>query len=501
MNAPVPAATDAATLAATAASRATAATGQSDPAGARLAGLFALQKAAFAAEPSPALAVRRDRVARVLDLVTRHQDALVAAVDRDFGHRSAHETRLAELHIVASEARLALRMLPRWMRSRRVRTPLELLPGHGEIRRQPCGVIGIVSPWNYPVQLALAPAIGALAAGNRVLVKPSEITPATSALLAELIAARFREDEFAVVQGDADTGRRFVAQRWDHLFFTGSTAVGRHVAQTAAANLVPVTLELGGKSPALVAADADLALIAPRLVAGKLLNAGQTCIAPDYALVPAPLRDAFVAAVRAGVARLYPTIAANPDYTSIVSDRHYARLNALIDDARAKGATIISLLPAGESPDPGARRLPPTLIVDARDDMAVMQEEIFGPLLPIETYATIDEAIARINARPRPLAFYFFGNDVPTREHVLGATHAGGVTINDTLWHFAHEGLPFGGIGDSGIGAYHGELSFIAFSHEKAVFHQSRLAAGKLLWPPYGATFDRVLALLRRLDG
>ena len=249
MNAPVPSAAEVAILAATAASRATTATGQADPAGARLAGLFALQKTAFAAEPSPALAVRRDRVARVLDLVTRHQDALVAAIDRDFGHRSAHETRLAELHIVASEARLALRMLPRWMRPKRVRTPLELLPGHGEIRRQPCGVIGIVSPWNYPVQLALAPAIGALAAGNRVLVKPSEITPATSALLAELIAAAFREDEFAVVQGDADTGRRFVAQRWDHLFFTGSTAVGRHVAQTAAANLVPVTLELGGKSP------------------------------------------------------------------------------------------------------------------------------------------------------------------------------------------------------------------------------------------------------------
>ena len=499
MNAPVPAP---AVVAATAVASPTIAAGPSSvAAGAETERLFAVQKAAFAAEPSPALSVRLDRVARVLDLVTRHQDALVAAIDRDFGHRSAHETRLAELHIVASEARLALRMLPRWMRPKRVRTPLELLPGRGEIRRQPCGVIGIVSPWNYPVQLALAPAIGALAAGNRVLVKPSEITPATSALLAQLIAARFREDEFAVVQGDADTGRRFVAQRWDHLFFTGSTAVGRFVAQTAAANLVPVTLELGGKSPALVAADADLALIAPRLVAGKLLNAGQTCIAPDYALVPAALRDAFVAAVRDSVARLYPTIAANPDYTSIVSDRHYARLVALVDDARAKGATILPLLPAGESADSAARRLPPTLIVDARDDMAVMQEEIFGPLLPVETYATLDEAIARINARPRPLAFYLFGNDARVREHVLGATHAGGVTINDTLWHFAHEGLPFGGTGESGIGAYHGELSFIAFSHEKAVFHQSRFAAGKLLWPPYGATFDRVLALLKRLDG
>ena len=499
MNASLPAA--AVAPAATAAAPTAPPTGSGAPGGAELERLFALQKAAFAAEPSPALAVRRDRVARILELVTRHEDALVAAIDRDFGHRSAHETRLAELHIVASEARLAMRKLPRWMRPRRVPTPLELLPGHGEIRRQPCGVIGILSPWNYPVQLALAPAIGALAAGNRVLVKPSEITPATSALLAELVAARFREDEFAVIQGDADTGRHFVAQRWDHLFFTGSTAVGRHVAQTAAANLVPVTLELGGKSPALVVADADLALIVPRLVAGKLLNAGQTCIAPDYALVPAALRDAFVAAVRESVARLYPTIAANPDYTSIVSDRHYERLDRLIEDARAKGATVLSLLPSGESPDAAARRLPPTLIVGARDDMAVMQEEIFGPLLPIETYATLDEAIAKVNARPRPLAFYLFGGDARTREQVLGATHAGGVTINDTLWHFAHEGLPFGGIGDSGIGAYHGERSFVAFSHEKAVFHQSRFAAGKLLWPPYGATFERVLALLKRLDG
>jgi len=461
--------------------------------------LFAAQRDAFARERYPAYAVRRERLVRVLRIVTAHEAELCAAVAQDFSHRSTHETRLAELYIVAAATRHALRHLSRWMRPRRVATPLQLLPGASRILRQPRGVIGVISPWNYPVQLALAPVVGALAAGNRVLLKPSELTPATSALLTRLVARYFRDDEFAVVTGDATLGEAFARTPFDHLFFTGSTAVGRRVALAAADHLTPVTLELGGKSPALIDADADFALVGPRLAVGKLLNAGQTCIAPDYAMVPAGRVDAFVTAMQDAVAKLYPTFADNPDYTAIIDARHHARLTALVDDARAQGARIVPLGPPNEFPEPGTRKLEPVLVVGATPAMQVMQEEIFGPLLPVETYGTLDDAIARLNARPHPLAFYYFGATPAHRDRVLRETLAGGVTVNDTLWHFAHEELPFGGVGASGIGAYHGERSFLAFTHEKAVFVQPRTAAAKLLYPPYGRTFDKVLALLKRL--
>jgi coniferyl-aldehyde dehydrogenase len=464
-----------------------------------LARLFARQRAAFAAERYPDLATRQDRLARLQSLVRDNEARFVDAVSRDFGHRSAHETRLAELYIVRAEVAQARKQLARWMRPQRVHTPLHLLPARARIERQPVGVAGIISPWNYPVQLALAPALGALAAGNRVLLKPSELAPATSALLHELVAARFAEDEFAVILGDAGVGRAFTQLPFDHLFFTGSTAVGRHVARAAADNLTPVTLELGGKSPALFAPDADLALAAPRLMSGKLLNAGQTCIAPDYALVPRGRVDDFVAAVTQATQRLYPTIAANDDYTGIVNERHYQRLTGLVDDARAKGAHVVILGDAGAVP--GVRKLAPTLLIGVDDSMAVMQEEIFGPLLPIEAYDTIDEAVGRINARPHPLAFYYFGKAGARCGRVLEQTIAGGVTVNDTLWHFAHEGLPFGGVGASGIGAYHGEASFLTFTHCKPVFTQPRFAATGMLSPPYGQAYERLLALLRRLNG
>ena len=470
-------------------------------AGTHLDRLYALQRDAFARERFPSLAARRSRVERVLRMVVEHQQALCAAVAQDFGHRSYHETRLAELFFVAAEARTALNHLARWMKPRRVSTPLHLLPASSHIRRQPLGVIGIISPWNYPVQLALAPAIGALAAGNRVLLKPSELTPATSALLENLISRLFAEDEFAVVLGDAAVGHAFAGKRWDHLFFTGSTTVGRFVALAAADNLVPVTLELGGKSPAIFDADADFSLAAPRLINGKLLNAGQTCIAPCYAMVPATRVDEFVAAVTGAVATMYPTLAANPDYTAIVNARHYQRLTGLIDDARAKGARIVPLNPAAENLPAAARKIAPTLILDVTDDMKVMQEEIFGPLLPVETCVDLDDAIRRVNARPHPLALYWFGTDAARRERVLKETMSGGVTVNDTLLHFANEALPFGGVGPSGQGAYHGERSFILFSNEKPVFSQSRLAGSQLLYPPYGAMFDRVLGVLNRLKG
>ena len=463
--------------------------------------LLLIQRSAFEAERYPSVATRRDRLERLRRIVTQHESRFVAAIERDFGHRSAHETRLAELYIVGAEARHAIRRLSRWMKPRRVATPWHLLPASARIMHQPVGVVGIISPWNYPVQLALAPAVAAIAAGNRVMLKPSELTPATSSLLAELVSASFREDEFSVVEGDADIGQAFSALAFDHLFFTGSTAVGRKVAQAAAANLTPVTLELGGKSPAVFDATADFASSVPRLMVGKLLNAGQTCIAPDYALVPAARLDEFIAAATATVQDLYPQVSTNPDYTSIVNARHFARLTGLLDDARSKGARIMPLGEAGARTDATPRRLVPTLVAGVTDDMAIMREEIFGPLLPIETYSTPDDAIARINARPHPLALYWFGADRRNRERMLRQTLAGGVTVNDTLWHFAHEGLPFGGVGASGSGQYHGEHGFVTFSKAKPVYAQSRFAPTRLLYPPYGRVFERVLALLKRRNG
>jgi len=463
--------------------------------------LLLIQRSAFEAERYPSVATRRDRLERLRRLVTQHESRFVAAIERDFGHRSAHETRLAELYIVGAEARHAIRRLSRWMKPRRVATPWHLLPASARIMHQPVGVVGIISPWNYPVQLALAPAVAAIAAGNRVMLKPSELTPETSSLLAELVSASFGEDEFAVVEGDADIGQAFSALAFDHLFFTGSTAVGRKVAQAAAANLTPVTLELGGKSPAVFDATADFASSVPRLMVGKLLNAGQTCIAPDYALVPAARLDEFIAAATATVHDLYPQVSTNPDYTSIVNARHFARLTGLLDDARSKGARIMPLAEAGARTDTTPRRLVPTLVAGVTDDMAIMREEIFGPLLPIETYSTPDDAIAKINARPHPLALYWFGADRGHRERMLRQTLAGGVTVNDTLWHFAHEGLPFGGVGASGSGQYHGEHGFVTFSKAKPVYAQSRFAPTRLLYPPYGRVFERVLALLKRRNG
>jgi coniferyl-aldehyde dehydrogenase len=461
--------------------------------------LFAAQRAAYAAEPYPPFAARRDRLDRLAAIVEENEAGIVDAIRADFGARASQETRLAELFMIRVGVRHARRHLAEWMRARRASTPLYLWPGRSRIVRQPVGVAGVISPWNYAVQLALLPAAAALAAGNRVLLKPSELTPHTSELMALVVAKRFAADEFAVVTGGSDVGEVFARLPFDHLFFTGSTAVGRKIALAAAENLTPVTLELGGKSPALLHAAADLDLIAPRLATGKLLNAGQTCIAPDYVLAPAERVDALAEALSKAVAALYPTLGANPDYTSVINDRHYARLASLVADAEAKGARVLRLNPGNEVLPDRARKLAPTLIVGARDDMAVMREEIFGPVLPIESYASLDEAIARINARPRPLALYAFGGDSALRARLLERTHAGGVTLDDTLWHFCNEDLPFGGIGASGIGSYHGERGFLTFTHEKAVFEQTRYNLSWLLRPPYGARFEAVLKILQRI--
>jgi coniferyl-aldehyde dehydrogenase len=458
---------------------------------------FARLQAGFDAERDPSHAVRTDRLRRLEAMVTRMAPAMVEAISDDFGHRPSQVTRMADILPVQMAARHARKHLASWMKTRRMPTSLIYRPGYNRLMRQPLGVVGIVSPWNYPGMLALAPMIAALAAGNRVMVKPSEIGPRFSELLRDQVAQSFSADEMVVVTGDAELARAFVALPFDHLLFTGSTAVGRQVALAAAANLTPVTLELGGKSPAIFSASSDFDRNVLRMAVGKLLNAGQTCIAPDYAAVPRARLDDFVAAMRRAHARLHPTVADNPDVTSIATPRHHQRLLALLDDARAQGGRVLSM--HAEEPSDTTRKLPLHLVLDVRDSMRVMQEEIFGPILPVLAYDHIDEVIAHVNRHDRPLALYWFGTDTAEREKVLRQTLAGGVTVNDTLWHIGQEALPFGGVGASGMGAYHGEWGFNTFSKQTGVYHQSPWSGISMLYPPYGPMFEKVSALLKRL--
>lgn len=459
--------------------------------------LFDAQHHASRAQIDVPRAVRLDRLARLQALIDEHGAALAAAVQADFGLRGPLLTELADFFVLRAELAQLRRRLRRWMKPQRVSTPLYLRPARAHIQRQPLGVVGIIGPWNYPIQLTLGPAAAAMAAGNRVMIKPSELTPHTSALLAELLHARFAADECVVVQGGPDVAHAFASLPFDHLFFTGSTAVGRKVAAAAAPNLTPVTLELGGKSPCIVDASADLEAVALQIAHGKLLNGGQTCIAPDYVLLPRGREADFEQAMRVAVQRLFPTLAGNPDYAAILTNRHLQRLHSLVDEARANGARVVALTPA--PPADGPRQMAPTLVFHPAPGVRLMQEEIFGPVLPVLPCDGADEAVAFINARPRPLALYWFGQDAAARDQVLAQTVSGGVTVNDTLMHIAHEHLPFGGVGESGQGAYHGETGFRRFTHEKAVFVQSRWSQGQLFYPPYGPRLQRLLGLLRRL--
>jgi coniferyl-aldehyde dehydrogenase len=439
---------------------------------------------------------RQARLDALLALVHDNADRFVTAISADFGHRSAHETRLLELFPSLEAVRHTRSHFGAWMKPQRKSASLWFRPGRAQIIPQPLGVVGIIVPWNYPLFLAISPLAAALAAGNRVMIKMSEFTPRIGELLAELVAKYFAAEDVSVVLGDASVGADFARLPFDHLLFTGSTKVGHDIMRMAADNLTPVTLELGGKSPAILGADYPLAKAAERIMVGKLLNAGQTCIAPDYVLVPAGREQAFVEAARAVVAKCFPDMAATPDYTAIVNDRHYQRLQGYVTDAREHGARIEPLSTA--SADATRRRLPPLALLDVDDGMRVMQDEIFGPLLPVLPYADLDAAIAYVNQHPRPLALYYFGNDSGPRDRVLNETVAGGVTVNDTILHIAQEELPFGGVGPSGMGHYHGLDGFKTFSKQKAVFYQSWLNGMSLFNPPYGALFERLTKFLIR---
>jgi coniferyl-aldehyde dehydrogenase len=468
------------------------------PGGSSLIGLLERQKSAQLSDGSPPAKTRVDRINRAIGLLVDHKDAITEALRQDFGHRSVQASLLTDVAASITFLKHARSNLRRWMKpERRKVTPgfLGLFGARAYVAYQPKGVVGIISPWNSPVQLTFAPLAGVFAAGCRALIKPSEFAPCTSELMAKLFGMAFAETEVAVVLGGSDVGAAFARLPFDHLLFTGATSIARAVAQAAAENLVPTTLELGGKSPVIVGRSANLKLAAKRVMLGKTLNAGQICMAPDFAFLPRERVTEFVHEAKRAVEAMYPGLKDNPDYTSVINQRHADRLQHLLQDARAKGAEIVKLSPADEdfSQQPH-HKIPPALILNPTNDMVAMQDEIFGPVLPLIAYDSIDEVIDAVNARPRPLGLYYFGNDKSEEQLVLSRTISGGATVNDVLLHAAMDDLPFGGVGPSGMGAYHGLEGFRTFSHAKAVFRQSSLDVTAIMRPPYGARFTKIVA-------
>jgi coniferyl-aldehyde dehydrogenase len=441
------------------------------------------QRQGFNAAPLPSAAQRRDWLGRLASLLKRNQVAIADSLITDFGNRSRYETATAEIMPVLAACAHASRHLARWMRPSRRSVSMDFWPSANRVDYRPVGVVGIVAPWNYPVFLTLGPLVDALAAGNRAMIKPSELTPATSTLIAQLITETFAPEDVTVVTGDANVARAFTSLPFDHLLFTGSTHLGREVMRAAADNLVPVTLELGGKSPVIVAEDYDTRRAAQSVAIGKFFNAGQTCVAPDYALLPAAQAESFAHGVLAAAQAMYPSLAANPDYTAIISDRHHQRLTELVAEAESAGATVLR--------HPGAlgnaRLFPPTVVLDPPLDGRLMRDEIFGPILPVIRTTTAEDSIDFVNRRPRPLALYVYTNSAATERMVLDRTLSGGAAVNTTIVHTAQTDLPFGGIGPSGLGAYHGHEGFLRLSHARAVHRKRGFSMFEFLRPPHKA--------------
>jgi coniferyl-aldehyde dehydrogenase len=457
----------------------------------RVAQLFAAQRAAFEADPYPAAEARRAKLKALKKQISRYQDLLAAAMSQDFGFRAPAESKMLDLLGATLEANHAISHLGSWMKPSRRATELLFLSNSLQVTYQPKGVVGVIVPWNFPIYLAVGPLIAALAAGNRVMIKMPEIMPATNAVLARLLGEIFREDEVAVVGEELVDPGVFTSLLFNHIVFTGSPGVGKIVMRTAADNLTPVTLELGGKSPAVVTRDYPVADAAKRLAHGKATNCGQVCVSPDYALVPRERVDEFVAGVKASFVELFgTTISGNHDYTSIVNDRHYARISELLADARAKGATVVSC--ADYDPAADGRRMPLHIVTGCTAYMRIMQEELFGPILPVVPYDTMEDAIKFINAGDRPLAMYCFSHNAAERQNLLRRTHSGGVTINDWGWHTINHDAPFGGIGNSGMGTYHGVEGFRELSHARTVFKRHRFFPIDLFYPPYGNFVQRL---------
>ncbi len=463
-----------------------------------LSDIIARQKTAFNANPNPSWAIRKANLKKLGELILSHQDEFAQAISEDFGNRSIEETILAEILIIQTGIHHAIKHTPKWMKSRKAPVALQFKPAKNVIIPQPLGVIGIISPWNYPLQLAIMPLIGAIGAGNRAMIKPSEYTPKLSLLLKEVLAKGFDDEEIFVATGGVDVASAFSNLPFDHLVFTGSTNVGRIVGAAAGKNLVPVTLELGGKSPTIIDDSANMALTVPRIVNGKLLNAGQTCVAPDYVLMPQAKINSFSDALIKQAETFYPKFADNKDYTSIIADSHYARLQDLLEDAENKGAKIQVAGQDDKQQLAKERRVPLTVVSNTTPEMRIMQEEIFGPLLPIVASENLDDALSYVQSKERPLALYWFGENKARQDKVLSQSISGGVSINETAWHVVQEDMPFGGVGPSGMGAYHGEAGFNSFSHLKGVFIQSRFSQGKNLFPPYTEKTKKMMALMQK---
>lgn len=450
--------------------------------------LLERQRQAYRANPMPDAGQRIQWLKSLANLLVTEQKAIVDAINADFSNRSADETLLAEVLPSLHGVHYATKRVRKWMKPSRRSVGMQFMPASAKVIYQPLGVVGVIVPWNYPLFLAIGPLTGALAAGNRVMIKMSESTPESARVLKDLLAKVFPEDLVAVVQGEVDVGVAFSKLPFDHLLFTGATSVGKHVMRAAAENLTPVTLELGGKSPAIVSASVPMKDAAERIAFGKSLNAGQTCVAPDYVLVPQNRVNEFVESYRQVVQGFFPTLENNPDYTAIINERQLSRLNGYLADAQARGATVIPLFPQAQG-----RRLPQALVLNVTDEMKIMQEEIFGPLLPVIPYQTLDQALSYVNERDRPLALYFFGYDKREQDHVLAQTHSGGVCLNDTLLHVAQDDMPFGGVGPSGMGHYHGHEGFLTFSKAKGVFSKPRFNAARVIYPPYGKSLQKLV--------
>ncbi len=451
------------------------------------------QKAAFIKNGIPSYKDRINALNTLKSAIGQYRTQIVEAVMADFGHRSPHETLATEFLSPIGEIQMTKMKLKGWMKQKKAPFSLQAGTGTGRILYQPKGVVGIMGAWNYPAFLIFSPLIGVIAAGNSSMIKPPDQSVALGEVLTDLFKNNFDEDYISVVTGDINTSVEFTKLPFDHLMYTGGTEIGRKVMIEAAKNLCPVTLEMGGKSPVIIADSYPTKKAVDRILMGKFINSGQTCIAPDYLLMSESKQQEFVDAATTELAKRYPSIANNEDITWIVNDRHYARVNHLIDDAVAKGAKLHQVNPKNESVPEGHRVIPPTILTNVNESMAVMQEEIFGPVLPIKTVPNVDEAVQYVNERPRPLALYYFDKDKAKANEVMQSTISGGACVNETMLHIAHENMPFGGSGPSGLGAYHGFDGFVEFSHKKGIFYEGPFSPASILKPPYGPKVLKVM--------
>ena len=464
--------------------------------------ILKLQKKLHIEEGPASIKLRKDRLNRCIKMIKEYSDEIIDALQKDFGNRDPKSSFLTEIASTIGVLEHAIKNVDKWTKDEKrpsnvdrpffIRMLMGLLGSKSYIKYQPLGTVGVISPWNFPVNLILAPLGGIFAAGNRAMIKPSELTPATSEVTKKMFEAYFDKSEAAVFTGDAEVGAAFSALPFDHLLFTGGTQIGKKVMKAASDNLVPVTLELGGKSPVIVDEDANLSEVAKKVMRGKTMNAGQICLAPDYLMLPKGRSKEFADASNAAVSEMFADLKYNEDYTSVINERHYERINELVSDAKEKGAEVIQINPADEDfEQQELHKIPPTLVLNPTDDMKIMQEEIFGPVLPVKEYEDFDETVNYVNSKDRPLGLYLFSKDKNKEKKVIDKTTSGGVTLNDVIWHIGQEELPFGGVGPSGTGSYHGHDGFKEFSHAKAVYKQFSADLMAQMMPPYkGKMFE-----------